>query len=409
MKKDFGRLRELGNKVAEIAHHPAQNEKKRLWVANNDLNPIRPMVYIDQLPWHELNVHGELSLLCEDDFLRSIEQDLLRIIYRWNHFPCDMVVENRVDIPHAVHNLNYGMRIVEQTLQTDSANDIVSHKYEDLIGTPEKLHSLKDDEIWVDHDLDAQRFELASEIFRDILPVRFAGEQIHCGVWDRISQMRPLQNVLFDMMDRPDFIKETISRLVDITMSTVDQCEKLDLLDPFIQYVHCTGAYSDDLPPIEPGSTAKSQNVWAFGLAQAFSTVSPDTHDEFEIELARPLLERFGLMYYGCCEPLDKKIQIVKKIRNVRKISISPWADVVSSAEQIGHDYVLSYKSNPAMLAMESFNEDAVRKSLSHAIQSASANKTPIEIILKDVSTVKYRPKFLDQWEKIAMEIVNDL
>ncbi|MCL1855354.1 MAG: hypothetical protein FWF86_06440, partial [Clostridia bacterium] len=367
---------------------------------------IRPMVYIDQLPWHELNGRGELDLHCEDGFLRAIEQDLLKTLYRWHHFPCDMVVENRVDIPHAVHNLRYGTHIEEETLQTDTANDIVSHKYADLLDTPEKLAALKEDEIWVDRDLDARRLALAGEVFQDILPVRFSGESIHCGVWDRIAQMRPLENILIDLMDRPDFIRDTIGRLVEITMGTVDQCEKEGLLDPSIQYIHCTGAYSDDLPAPEPGKEPTSRNVWAFGMAQLFSTVSPATHDEFEIQPVRPLLERFGLVYYGCCEPLDAKIQIIKKIRNVRKISVSPWADVAKSAEQLGGDYVLSFKSNPALIAQGFLDESAIRKSLSHAAQTARSYGTPLEIILKDVSTVKYRPEYIDRWEKTAMDVV---
>ncbi|MCL1855170.1 MAG: hypothetical protein FWF86_05500 [Clostridia bacterium] len=406
MKKDFARLRELGRQVADIARLPVQLEKRRLWAANNDLHPLRPMVYIDQLPWHELNGCGELDLLCEDEFLRSIEQDLLKTLYRWRHFPCDMVVENRVSIPHALHNFNYGMRIEAQTLHTDTANDVISHRYKDLLDTPEKLSAFKDDELWVDRELDARRFELASEVFRDILPVRFTGVQIHCGVWDRIAQMRPLESILLDLIDRPDFTKEIIGRFVEIAMRTVDQCEKEGLLDPSMPYVHCSGAYSNDLPAPEPGRTPTTQNIWGFGMAQAFSSVSPAIHDEFELQPVRPLLERFGLLYYGCCEPLDTKIQIVTRIRNVRKISISSWADLENSAEQLGTKYVLSYKSNPAMIAQGSVDEDAIRKTLTCAAQTAKTHGTPLEIILKDVSTVRYRPESIDRWEKIAMAAV---
>ena len=97
MNNDAKILKELGKKIAEIAHLPVQNEKKELWRKNNDLEPVRPMVYIDQLPWHELGKSDELKNRCEDEFLRTVETGLLQMLYRWRHFPCDMVVENRLE------------------------------------------------------------------------------------------------------------------------------------------------------------------------------------------------------------------------------------------------------------------------------------------------------------------------
>ena len=343
MNNDAKILKELGKKIAEIAHLPVQNEKKELWRKNNDLEPVRPMVYIDQLPWHELGKSDELKNRCEDEFLRTVETGLLQMLYRWRHFPCDMVVENRLDIPHEIHNLDYGIHIMEDVRQTDESNDIVSHKYVDQIDTPEKLEMLKADKIWVDHKLDEEDFERGSEIFDGILPVRFSGVQIHAGVWDRIAQMKPAEAILWDIIDRPDFVKDIVRKFVELTEATLTQCEEQGLLDPEAQYVHCTGAYTDDLPK-QQGEKAMAKNVWAFGMAQIFSTVSPDMHNEFEIELVKPLYEKLGLLYYGCCEPLENKIDIVRKLSNVRKISVSPWADANKSAEHMGADYVMSFR-----------------------------------------------------------------
>ncbi|MDR1901689.1 MAG: hypothetical protein LBQ88_05320 [Treponema sp.] len=408
MNRDHEILKNLGNELAEIARLPVQNEKKQLWTSNNDLHPIRPMVYMDQLPWHEINTCDEMKLACEDEFLRSVEFGIRQLLYRWRHFPCDMVVENRIDIPHALHNLDYGMHIVEEIRQTDTSNDVVSHKYKDQVATEEDIDALKYDEIWVDEKLDRERMERCLEIFDGIMPVRFSGICFHAGVWDRIAQMRSVQAILEDIIDRPEFIVKIVKKFVDISISTLDQCEKLGLLDPQMQYVHCTGAYTDDLPPMEEGQAVpKSKNVWAFGMAQLFTTVSPAMHEEYDIELVRPLYERFGLIYYGCCEPLHNKIDIVRKLKNVRKISMSPWADVHKGAENIHGDYVLSLKPNPAFLAVD-FTEDNAAKIVREAIAVCRANNTPLEIIQKDVSTVGYHLDYLDRWEKLVMGIVQD-
>lgn len=405
MNRDYQVLRELGHRIAEIAALPVQAEKKALWTANNDLHPIRPMVYIDQLPWHEFNHTDEMKLQCTDPFLRTVEQDLRMLLYRWNHFRCDMVVENRVDIPKTVHGLNYGIHIVEETLKTSDENDIVSHRYEDQLQDDDGLNALKNDVITVDTELDARHMDICNDIFHDILPVRLSGVQIHSGLWDRIAQMRPAESILYDFVDEPEFTERVVKKFVDLTNSTIDQCEELGLLDPELQYVHCTGAYTNDLPKdgMEDGK-AKAHNVWSFGMAQILATVSPSMHEEFEIDMVKPLYERFGLMYYGCCEPLHDKIDMIRKVRNIRKISCSPWCEIDPCADNIAGDYVLSCKSNPAFICGGTFDEDNIRKQVATAKEACRRTNTPLEVILKDVSGLNGNLDFVDRWEKVVME-----
>jgi len=406
MNRDYEVLRELGKTIREISELPVQAEKRALWTSNNDLKRTRPMVYMDQLPWSQISKTEEMRLSCEDEFLRSIEYYLRQILYRWRHFPCDMVVEKRVEIPMSIHNLKYGISIVENLIRHDDNSEVYSHQYLDQIQNYEQLNALKNDEIWVDTQLDKKRMDICADIFDDILPCKLRGKEMHCGIWDRIAQIKPAENILYDIIDRPEFITDVVKKLVDLSMSTVDQCEKLGILDPDITLIHCTGAYTNDLPKPENGKVT-SKNIWAFGMAQIFSTVSPAMHDEYEIEFVKPLYERFGLMYYGCCEPLEGKIDIIRKINNVRKISVSPWADVNTCASKIGRDYVLSYKPNPAYIAMGHLSLHDARKEINSAIKAADENCTPIEIILKDVSTVSYNPQVLDEWERMTMDCVS--
>lgn len=56
---------------------------------------------------------------------------------------------------------------------------------------------------------------------------------------------------------------------------------------------------------------------------------------------------RFGLDYFGCCDPLNSRIDSVRKILNVRNISMSPWAKIRQAAEAVGPDFVFSRKPTP--------------------------------------------------------------
>ena len=140
-------------------------------------------------------------------------------------------------------------------------------------------------------------------------------------------------------------------------------------------------------------------------MSQVFATVSPAMHEEYEIDLVEPLYKRFGLLYYGCCEPLDNKIDIIRKLKNVRKISVSPWADIDRAAENIGKDYVFSLKPNPAFIA-NSFLEGEVKKQITLAIKACKENGCNLELILKDVSTLHNHLENLDNWARVAMELV---
>ena len=72
--------------------------------------------------------------------------------------------------------------------------------------------------------------------------------------------------------------------------------------------------------------------------------VSPAMHEEFALAYDRQVLARFGLTGYGCCEPLHDRIDRLRSIPNLRRISVSAWADAGKAAAAIGTEYVYSHK-----------------------------------------------------------------
>ena len=143
-------------------------------------------------------------------------------------------------------------------------------------------------------------------------------------------------------------------------------------------------------------------DLWGCATAQIFSEVSPEMHEEFALQYERRWLERFGLTYYGCCEPLDQKMEILKSIANLRKVSMSPWVEVDRAVEEVGDKYVFSYKPNPAIFADDVWHPELVRKELREALEKARG--CVVEIIMKDISTVHYKPQHLWEWTHIAMQ-----
>lgn len=405
-KQDVEIIRELAKEVAEIAALPVQEEKRRLWKKLNGLKPERPMVMMDQLPWHEMDTDGELIIRSEHPFSQWLEGNLRRTLYLWKHMPVDMVVEPYVEIQKVIHGTDFGIQAKEETTSTDPRNSVVSHKFIDQLQTEDDLQKIKFPKVWYDKEATEKNLEMAHELLDGILDVRLQGCLPNIHSWDQISMWKGVENCLYDLIDRPEFIHKLMTRLTDAYLSLLDQLEEQGLLGYNQTTIHCTGAYTDELPA--PGfdpEKPRAKDLWTFGLAQIFSTVSAEMHQEFELDYSNKWFERFGLVYYGCCDPLDRKLDIVRKIPNLRKISMSPWVNVERGAEGIGKDFVFSRKPNPAFLAASQWEPELVEKDLMETRDICKKYGCPVEFILKDVSTVCYQPHRLWEWAKIAMRV----
>ncbi|MBM3890971.1 MAG: hypothetical protein FJ388_17810, partial [Verrucomicrobia bacterium] len=77
-EKDRTVLRRLMEEVAAVAALPVHRERAELWRRLNDLQSLRPMVWINEIPWHEMNIADELTLHCEHSWARDQERDLRR-------------------------------------------------------------------------------------------------------------------------------------------------------------------------------------------------------------------------------------------------------------------------------------------------------------------------------------------
>jgi hypothetical protein len=84
---------------------------------------------------------------------------------------------------------------------------------------------------------------------------------------------------------------------------------------------------------------------------------------------------------------------------------MSPWVDQEEGAEQIGADFVFSRKPSPAFLAVDDWSPDEVAQDLRATIEACERYGCPLELILKDISTVRYQPQRLWEWARIAAEV----
>ncbi len=412
MNRDRDILRRLAGQIAEIAALPVQKEKADLWRRLNQLETTRPLVWINEIPWHEMDTDGELTLHTTEPWAQEAERGMRRLLYQWRHMPGDMVVSDYWPCPLVIHSTGFGITEDVDVVRTDEQSDIVSRRFHRQISGPEDIAKIKTPQVTCDWEASEARYQKLCAAIGDILPVKKVGKKgLWFAPWDNLIRWWGLEEAMMDLVLRPQLVHEAISRLVEACLAELEQLEELNLLsrnDDNTRVGSGAYGYTDELPgdDFDP-LHVRPHNMWGCATAQIFAAVSPEMHYEFALQYEMRWLERWGLTYYGCCEPLDTKMHILRQIPNLRKVSMSPWVDVARAADEVGQDYVLSLKPNPAALAEDTWRPALVREQLRDALEKTRG--CHVEIVLKDISTVRYQPQRLWEWEKIAMELVREL
>lgn len=409
-EKERSTLRRLAARVAEIAALPIHAQTAAEWRRLNALKPGRPLVWINEIPWHEMDVDGELTLQSEDAFCRRVEWTLRTTIYQWEHLPGDMVVEPVFYSPLAIHDTGFGIREESHTIPQHPRGGILSREFHGQIRDERDIEKIRMPEVTHDVEASERTYQTLVDLFGDILPIRKRGI-VHYwfAPWDELIRWWDVQEALTDMALRPALVHMAIDRLVTAYLSRLQQWQDLNVLS-FAEGNYRVGSgglgYTDELPA--PGfdpEHVRPCDQWGCATAQIFSEISPKMHQEFALQYELRWLRHFGLNYYGCCEPLHHKIDILASIPNLRKISVSPRADVARAAEQMAGKYVLSLKPNPAIFSTQAWNPDLARKELTEALQKARG--CVVEVIMKDISTVRDDPRRLWEWAEMAREVAD--
>ena len=154
-----------------------------------------------------------------------------------------------------------------------------------------------------------------------------------------------------------------------------------------------------------PHKHVEPRDMWASAESQEMALVSPEMHMSFAMQYEARLLAPFGLTGYGCCEPLQRKLDLVLALPRIRRISIAPSADVDLCARQIGRKAIFSWKPQPSMLVGE-FDDRKVKNYIRHTLDVAKANGCVLEMILKDTHTCERHPERFTRWTEIARVLV---
>ncbi|MBI9101842.1 MAG: hypothetical protein JEY99_05465 [Spirochaetales bacterium] len=405
-------LKQLGERISEISDDPVNKTRAELWTNLNDLKSKRPMVWINEIPWHEMNVDDELTLCTHHPWARDLETRLRRTIYQWDHLQGDMIVSPFIECPLVIHSTDFGILEDVDVARTDADNDIYSRHFKIQIKDMDDLEKIQMPEITHFERATEYGYNAMNELFEGIIPVKKVGQShIWYTPWDYLIRWWGVQEAMMDLVMRPDMVHAFVDRMVDAWMVELDQFVDKNLLslDANNTRIGSGGyGYISDLPGDDFNSDhVKPENMWGCSNAQIFTGVSPEMHWEFAIEHDLRWMKRWGKNYYGCCEPLDGKVDSLRRIPNLRKISVSPWSNTENAIEKMGADFVMSRKPNPAILAEQNWAPDRAEQEI-RDFMDKTEGKCHVELIMKDISTVNHEPHRLWEWAEIASRVAED-
>ena len=408
--KDRAIIRDVAKRIAEIAAHPRQKKTADLWRRLNNLERVRPMIILQDGTLHETSWKTGNLLKCEGEEARGIEHGLRAHVYHWEHLRDDSLWDDIVRCPIAIECTGWGIA------QKDDRPDHVfgaRHFNCNLADTDEPT-LIPDPVVTVDWEETERRHQRLAELYDGIFTIERIGVPGH---WydplDSFITWRGIEETFLDMIDRPQWLHGWLERMCQNYLSRLDQYEKLNLLtlnNRNQNYGIGPGGlgYTDLLPQKDfDGVHVRTIDQWGHATTQIFSEVSPAMHEEFALKYEKRFLARFGLASYGCCEPLDLKVDLIRKhVPHLRRVSMSPKANVARGAAACRNEVIFSYKPNPTIIGMEAWDRDLARAELRDAFEKTRG--CVVEVIMKDLHSCRNQPHRMSEWVDMAMLLAEE-
>jgi hypothetical protein len=397
-------------------------ERKRVWRAVHDLRAERPVILVET-DWIEGYV-SDSELRCEDPFLRSVERNMRVKLRHAEELGDDIVFE-----PH--YQLGWRMQFSDHGVPVEIRSAVcpqksIAYSFSFPIATPEDVHKLKKRTFAVDRTESLRRKELLEETAGDILPIRlgnydpfayefdvgpygdlgFTGNYFFGLTW-QVYRFIGNQGLLYWVYDAPDAIHRLMSYMLDDRLALFDYFEREGLLAANTDNQMagpCMYGYVSDLPASNGPAPTRLKHLWGWAESQEAANISPAMYSEFVLPYLAKLSERFGLIYYGCCERVDDRLpSIIDAMQNLRSVSVSGWSNLAKTAELLGRKYVYSRKPVPAHISGPQPHWELLEKDMRDT--HAAAKDCHLEILYRDIYTIDGDRSRLRRWVDMTKSI----
>jgi hypothetical protein len=404
-QNDRSVLRDLAKRYRELCESERNEELIEDWRRLNNMKPCRPMIYAnDNLLKDEISQQMPTCRV-ENDLLRGPEWQLSWSLHWSATIHDDRVFDLWLIVPAPRFQHPEGV----WGIRPDKVRDGTSRgwRYMPVLKTIEDVRKLKATEHRV-LDPNPPLALMLEDISGDILPVHVARHTVY-DVWggtdlcEAAGALFGLQELLQALYTDPEMVHEFMAFTRDAVLANLKQGEAAGDWSTPASFYYITPTHCDDLPDPSPDSHgAKLKDIAWFFHAQEFDGVSPEMFEEFLFDYQLPIMELFGRVAYGCCETLDTKLKVLKRLPNMTKILSGPRSDPACFPEAYGDTCVISWRPLAAIITAGYFNEEAQRTQIREGL--AKLEGCNIEIHMHEPMTVHGDLERVRKWVRIVRE-----
>lgn len=408
-------LRELARAYKALAESERNQIKRQRWYDINDLKEGAVPVFMSHY-WQisTKEILPDEALKCSSEKGQYFERYLRERMFFAEELDDDNVLEPVIysKMVFAMEDYEGFERKIHKTQDHGGAYEMVPVLIED--GDIEKL---KKPVLHYDEKASYDNYLEAVEIFQPTLKVIKEPFTRAAKIADEYSWLRGMESTYMDMYDRPEWMHDALGRITDNFEMRFKQWEDsgiwgtLDMSLPLgsagLRYVSGKEDFRTVDKPFD--HKVKVEDSWGFTCAEVFNCVSNQMHDEFSFDYDKRIMDRFKFINVGCCEVLDKKVELCQKLVNTRKVSISEWCDHEVAAEAIGGDYVYSYRAAGVPFIREPWDRKTAEAEIRSVLEASMRHGCKTEIVLNIGGTLGKDPqKKAIEWSKMVRDLIEE-
>ena len=399
---------------------PLMAERKRAWTALHDLRPERPMVLFEVGTVDQYVREDELT--CAHPVLRAVEATMLEHIHHFDEVGDDIVFEPYYRLGWDIRDSGWGVDVIQIPGPAAGDGTSIGYTFNFPIKTPADVARLRPRQFSLDRAGTLAKLQLLEDTFGDILPV-VVGNYEHfmtdegaesragnyfIGLTWQIYRFIGNDGLLRWVYESPETIHQLMEYMVADRERLFGFLEEQGLIVPNTDNMLAgprAYGYCSDLPsPDEaPGTLG---DLWCWAESQESTPISPAMFKEFVLPYLKRVTDRFGLVYYGCCEPQTDRLDlIIEAMPNLRSVSVTPWADFERTAELLGSDYVFSRKPDPVPISGSQPHWDRAEADLQRTYEAARRGDCNVELLFRDVYDIGGDRGRLRTWVELTRKV----
>jgi len=333
----------------------------------------------------------------------------------------DIVLEPYYRIGWDLVTSSWGVDVVQVPAEVADDEIPLGYTFDFPIQRPQDVALLQPRTCGVDRERTLERQRLLEDVFGDLLPVRvgnydhFMVEQgaeswagnYFIGLTWQIYRFIGNDGLLSWVYESPQTIHALMEYMAGDRERMFSFLESEGLIVPNTDS-QLAGprayGYVSELPDPDATGPARLSDLWCWAESQETTMVSPAMYKEFFLPYIARVARRFGLVYYGCCEPVHDRLELIMAaLPNLRSVSVSPWADFDLVAGMLGDGYVFSRKPDPVPISGPSPHWDRAEADLVRTRDAA--RDCNVELLYRDVYDIGGDRSRLSDWVALARSV----